>query len=425
MLFENRETTNQLNLYGVKFGDKLTLTPLVGKKISFDLNRTAFDFVCEKNFDGLESMTKKKLVTLKNEEFHVVLKEVKARSLTKEIRKRYYLEVLRGGAVRHNGNLTKGVFVERGDICEIGYNVLSFEAQSLGPSQDSMSSFVENNKRLITSRLPILIEGETGTGKTSLAKKIHAESGVIGKFVHINLSAFSQSLIESELFGHVKGAFTGAIHDKKGAFEQAHRGTLFIDEIDSLPISLQTKLLLFFDDFTARAVGGSRNYKVKTRLLFASGRELKGLVSKGAMRADFYYRLSSGKILSLKPLRDSSNLVKNFCLEFSDKNNIFLTRSLIDFYTTLPWPGNYRQLKGHLERKVALSSSRKIDFDESDESMIEGSSELEMIHDDLMSLKDIKIMYAKKVYRKSRENIAISARKLGISSKSLKLLIAS
>lgn len=425
MLFENAETTNQLNMHGLKFGDKITMSPLVGKKVSFELNRTTFDFLCEKHFDELTSLTKKRLVTLRNEEFHVVLRQVKTKSLNKEVFIRYYLEVLKGGAIRHNGNLTRGVFVERGDICEIGYNVLKFESyrEDLGPS--SRHSFVEKNKRLVTSSLPILLQGETGTGKTRLAKLIHEGSGVPGKFIHINISAFSQSLIESELFGHVKGAFTGAIQDKYGAFQQAEKGTLFIDEIDSLPTELQTKLLLFFDDFTARAVGGTKPYKVRTRLIFASGQNLKSLVEQKLMRADFYFRLVSGESLIMSPLREDVSLVKRFCHEFSCDKNIILSKDLIDFYSTLPWPGNYRQLKGHLERKIAMTCSRKIDFDASDEALIEQSSELEEIHNESMTLKEVKIIYAKKIFRESRRNLSIAARKLNVSQKTLRLLVTS
>lgn len=425
MLFENRETTNQLNTYGLKFGDSIVMSPLVGKKLTFEINRTSFDFVCEKSFEKCVSMTKKRLVTLKNEEFHVVLKQIKTKSLTQEIFSRYYLEVLKGGAIRHNGNLTRGVFIERGDVCEIGYNILKFEDQIGHALPSSGNKFIEQNKRLINSHLPILLQGETGTGKTRLAKLIHKQLGVRGNFIHINISAFSQSLIESELFGHVKGAFTGAIQDKLGAFQQSEKGTLFIDEIDSLPIELQTKLLLFFDDFTARSVGGSKNYKVKTRLIFASGQNLKYLVDQKKMRSDFYFRLISGESLTMNALRDDTDLIKDYCHTFSIEKNIIMTRSLIDFYSTLPWPGNYRQLKGHLERKVTMTSSRKIDFDNSDEQLIEQSSQLEKIHHEFMTLKEMKVFYAKKIYRESRKNISIAAKKLNISQKSLRTLVAS
>ena len=171
----------------------------------------------------------------------------------------------------------------------------------------------------LNSSMPILLIGETGTGKTTIAKKIHDESGVGGNFVHLNLSSFSQSLIESEIFGHRKGAFTGAISDKKGAILEANKGTLFLDEIDSIDISLQTKLLTFLDNGEFRAVGGGSNTS-DVRMIYSSGKNIKDLVASGEMRLDFYFRLKNSLCLEVPNLRDNKDYLKDIIHEILDRN---------------------------------------------------------------------------------------------------------
>lgn len=129
--------------------------------------------------------------------------------------------------------------------------------------------------------MPIFLSGETGTGKSTLAREIHDISSRSKEpFVQINIASFSQNLVESELFGHAKGAFTGALFEKRGIFLEANKGTLFLDEIDSLSFELQTKLLLFLDDLKIRAVGSNHDKKVDVRLIVASGENLEDLIQK-------------------------------------------------------------------------------------------------------------------------------------------------
>ena len=141
-------------------------------------------------------------------------------------------------------------------------------------------------------------------------KKIHRDSGKVGRFVHLNLSSFSRELVESELFGHTKGAFTGAVLEKMGAIKEAHRGTLFLDEIDSIDLEIQTKLLTFLDHGEYRQVGGGVQ-KSSVRMIFSTGREnIKNLVEKGKIRLDFYYRIKNSLVINLPNLRDDKDLLK-------------------------------------------------------------------------------------------------------------------
>jgi DNA-binding NtrC family response regulator len=278
------------------------------------------------------------------------------------------------------------------------------------------------DQQLISSQLKILLVGETGTGKSFLARKIHEKSLLKGQFISLNLAAFNSNLIESELFGHKKGSFTGAIADKVGAFQQAQEGTLFLDEIDSLPVDIQTKLLTFLDDNKFRRVGDSMELKIKTRLVFASGSPLEILVDQGKFRKDLYYRLKSGATFHLESLRDAPQRVKQLCENFSIKNEVTLTPRLIDFYQTLAWPGNIRQLLGHLEKKKVLSKSSKLDFDEFDEEMLLQSSNLLNLQDEkeILPLDTIKKNYAKKAYGHFEGNMALTAKRLMTSEKTIK-----
>jgi DNA-binding NtrC family response regulator len=423
-IHENTETTEYLNKVGVREGDKIFITPMAGKRSNFLLNRTCIDFVCDKANLEIESMAKRKISSMKNEIFHVQLRLIELIGNRGQKLKRYFLEVKKGGAVKLNGNYIMSAFVERGDICEVGYNTIHIKESDQYESASTQDLLIEKNLKIVRSKLPILIEGETGVGKTSLARKIHERSLRNGRFVHINISSFAAGLIESELFGHKKGAFTGAFVDKLGAFREAQHGTLFIDEVDSLPIELQTKLLLFFDDFKARAVGSDKSYQVKTRLIFASGRSLKTLVESNLMRRDFYFRLSSGENFKLNALRNTSGSIEKYCQEYGRKEGVIISHSLLDFYKSLPWPGNYRQLKGHLERKKVLSSSRKFIFDYMDEKLIEQSSALvDLKEDSSLPLQDIKIAYAKRVFFQCQKNYTHAAKRLHISVKSLKTLL--
>jgi len=233
-------------------------------------------------------------------------------------------EVVSEFPVKLNGQWTCRSPLRNGDVLDFGLIRFCFGRIEADHEISGVSD------RVVKSSLPILIEGETGTGKTTLAKEIHDRSEVVGKFVHLNLSAFSPALIESELFGHMKGAFTGAQRDKTGALISAHGGTLFLDEIDSLSKELQTKLLLFLDNGIVRPVGGNVERKVETRLIFASGTNLSSRVKMQDVRADFYHRLCSGIKVNLPSLREDKDKIAEVINSFAQKYQRAICRSLVN-----------------------------------------------------------------------------------------------
>lgn len=425
MVEEQLHISDMMDVKGLKEGDLIQVSPLSGKKYEFQLNRTCFDFISPCKKKSVKSMSAKVLGSMANESFHIKLVLEKTIGRLGQRKDRYMIRVVEGAPVKLNGNYVLQAYIEQGDICDIGFNQLKFEPNLAALDFDPQKKLIRNNQRMVSSSLPVLIEGETGSGKTSLALKIHKESGVCGRFVHLNISSYASNLVESELFGHLKGAFTGAMSDKSGSLKEAQGGTLFIDEIDSLGVDVQTKLLLFLDSGGFRPVGSNIEQKVQTRLIFSSGQDLQALVNKKKMRRDFYFRISCGEQISLASLRQNPFLIEKYCQLFSVQNNISISQKLIDFYITLPWPGNYRQLKGHLEKKKVLSASSKFIFDEVDEKLIRQSSDLEQIQSsfDIKSLQSVKLAYVKKAFYQSSCNYTLAASKLGISSRSLRTMI--
>ena len=303
------------------------------------------------------------------------------------------------------------------------YNQLSFLSCSESrKSKDSNGSGF--SQKITNSEISILYVGETGTGKTYLAHQVHLESGRAGNFVHLNLSSFSPSLIESELFGHIKGAFTGAIREKQGAILEASQGTLFLDEIDSLPFELQTKLLLFLDSKMVRAVGGFQSKKSDARLIFASGQNLEKLVNQKEMRKDFYYRISSGMVKQLEPLRENKRRIANFCEAYCLDKKVYLSPQLEKFILKFSWPGNLRQLIGHLDKKYVLSKGPRLEFCSEDSVLINESLSLpEYEEEEILTISELKKRHALKTYYQTGRNIKASAKVLGITANTMRTLM--
>jgi two-component system response regulator AtoC len=232
---------------------------------------------------------------------------------------------------------------------------------------DAMHKIFQTIKKVSGYSTGVLIMGESGTGKELIARAIHYESSLqAGPFVPVNLAAIPENLLESELFGHVKGAFTDAVRDKPGLFEEAHRGTLFLDEIGELPVSLQVKLLRVLQEGEVRRVGANGSAKVSVRIIAATAKDLEQEMKNGTFRDDLYWRLN---VISLKlpPLRERTEdiplLVEHFIGAFNDKLALSakgIDREALSILMNYRWPGNIRELENCIERAMILSDSEMI-----------------------------------------------------------------
>ena len=213
------------------------------------------------------------------------------------------------------------------------------------------------------SNSTILITGETGTGKEVVARAIHHNSARRShRFVALNCSAIPETLLEAELFGHVRGAFTGAVGARQGRFEQAHKGTLFLDEVGTMSTALQMKLLRALQEREFERVGDSETIKVDVRVIAATNSELAKMVAEGTFREDLYYRLHVIPI-QLPPLRDRRDdipvLVKHFLEKFAPGTPMQVSQGAMRALMAYQWPGNVRQLENAIERAVTLSAGRR------------------------------------------------------------------
>jgi DNA-binding NtrC family response regulator len=231
----------------------------------------------------------------------------------------------------------------------------------LGVSQ-VIRDLMEEVRRLAASNIPVLITGETGTGKELVARAIHEQSPRASRaFVAVNCGALPDTLLESELFGHVRGAFTGADRDKRGLFEEAGGGTLLLDEIGDTSPAFQTKLLRALEAREIRPVGGTQVRRVDVRVVSATHRDLERMVAEGTFRQDLLYRLNTAT-LYVPPLRrrrvDIPFLAQHFAEEFGDDHarKILLDESFLDGLARQDFPGNVRELRNAVERAIALTA---------------------------------------------------------------------
>ncbi|MGO9138334.1 MAG: PEP-CTERM-box response regulator transcription factor [Syntrophales bacterium] len=222
-------------------------------------------------------------------------------------------------------------------------------------------------RKISSTEAPVLIMGESGTGKELVARAIHRLSArQSNPFIVINCSAIPENLLESELFGHEKGSFTGAHMQRVGRFEMAEGGTLFLDEIGELPISLQVKLLRFLQEKVVERVGGRELIEVDTRIIAATNRDLKESMKDGRFREDLYFRLGV-IMMSLPPLREREGdvilIAKAFLERYADENKKKIkgfTNHAVDAIESYAWPGNVRELENRIKRSVIMAESRKI-----------------------------------------------------------------
>jgi DNA-binding NtrC family response regulator len=224
----------------------------------------------------------------------------------------------------------------------------------------AMQSIVRTIGRIGPTAANVLIIGESGTGKEKAAQALHEASGLKGPFLPVNCAAIPRDLIESELFGSEKGAFTGALQAREGLVEQAAGGTLFLDEIGELDVALQPKLLRFLESRTARRVGGRTEYKVDARILAATNRDLEVQIERNEFRADLYYRLSE-IVIKIPPLRSHEEDLPLLALHFLNEANEKFGKNFVSIEPLLiaemmkhTWPGNARELRASVHRMVVL-----------------------------------------------------------------------
>jgi DNA-binding NtrC family response regulator len=248
----------------------------------------------------------------------------------------------------------------------------ALEAPLPGVVGDSpaMRAIYRLTRQVADTRASVLLIGETGTGKEVIARNIHKlGSRSDGPYVRVNCGALSENLLESELFGHIKGAFTGAIDNKTGRFEAAHGGTIFLDEISSMSQKLQVKLLRVLQEKEFERVGDTRTIKVDTRVVAATNQFLEDEIDAGRFRDDLYYRLCVVPIY-LPPLRerrqDISALARHFLEMYCEENRRdppVIPDNIIARLEQHAWPGNVRELENYVERTVVLSHGGPINFD--------------------------------------------------------------
>jgi len=293
----------------------------------------------------------------------------------------------------------------------------SFREIILGESPAIKTVYDLIDKALSTN-ITVIISGETGTGKELVAKAIHYNSKRKDKsFVTVNVAAIPSELIESELFGHEKGSFTGAAYRRIGRFEEADGGTLFLDEIGEMELNLQAKLLRVLQEKEIIRIGSNKPVKTDCRIVVATNKNLKEEVKKGNFREDLYYRLL-GLPIELPPLRERANdiliLARYFIGKFCDENNIPLKKLSIQSQKKLmnyPFPGNVRELKSVIELAVTISEN---DVIEPADLVVDRGDPLSDIANDNLTLREYQLKIIKATLKKNNDDIKIAADKLDI-----------
>jgi DNA-binding NtrC family response regulator len=355
-----------------------------------------------------------------------------------------------------NGTYVEGVRLREGDVMpgasiRVGNSVFRIESRDtpsfvLLSDRDSFGELtgasVEMRRvyavleRVARSEATVLIEGETGTGKDVAARSLHAASPrASGPFVPVDCGAIPENLIESELFGHVRGAFSGAIHDRKGVFEEAHGGTLFLDEIGEMPLSVQSKLLRAIETRSVRRVGGNAERPVDVRIVAATNRSLAACANLGTFREDLYYRLAVVEV-KLPPLRMRSDdiplLAEHFHARFAGPD-ARLPEGFIKTLATRSWPGNVRELRNFIERSVSLGFiDEPVRTARRSSSQAPLSNQLESVIPLHLPLKEARqawtasfeTHYVRSMLQKTSGNVTRAAELAGVNRRFLQRLVA-
>jgi transcriptional regulator with PAS, ATPase and Fis domain len=273
--------------------------------------------------------------------------------------------------------------------------------------------------RAAASTVPVMITGESGTGKELIARAVHQVSGREGRFVAVNCAALPENLLESELFGHEKGAFTGADREKPGLLETAHRGTLFLDELTELPAALQPKLLRALEEGEVRRLGATQARRFDVRFVSASNRDVEKQVADGRFRDDLYWRLHVLHV-HLPPLRERAADIPLLAEHFLAGRQI--SRDALHVLTAYPWPGNVRELRNALERATAVTRGGQVTLDDLPPRIRESAGSPDRVFDAsrrALPLRELEREYILEVLRQTGGNKSRTAEILGLDRKTL------
>jgi two-component system response regulator HydG len=258
----------------------------------------------------------------------------------------------------------------RGDLERLQRRIEGGELPNIVSKSDAMHRVIDLVNRVAKSDTSVLITGESGTGKELVARALHERSGRTGEFLAINCSAIPENLLESELFGHARGAFTGATHERAGLLSDARGGSVFLDEIGEMPLGMQVKILRALQERKARPVGSSREVGFDARIITATNRDLEEEVAAGRFREDLYYRINVVRI-DLPPLRARGGdvlLLAQYFVERAARRNPTVRRrishAVAERLASYDWPGNVRELENCIERLVALSRAEELSLED-------------------------------------------------------------
>jgi DNA-binding NtrC family response regulator len=329
------------------------------------------------------------------------------------------------------GSITGGVTLILGhstiqvDLEESHAEIAASDRKSFGSivgASPPMRELFSQIEKIAASDATVLVEGETGTGKEGVAEAIHeASARAKGPFVVVDCSAIPANLLESELFGHEAGAFTGANERRVGAFETASGGTIFLDEIGELPADLQPKLLRVLESREIRRVGAQKTIKCDLRIVSATHRDLRGAVNAGSFRADLYYRLAVVK-LELPPLRERTGdmplLVEHLLRKIGATGKTLEELTAPEFVAALaaaPWPGNVRELRNHLEQCAVFGERRLPGTPETPHPATQVDASLPYEVARKQAIDEFERAYVTALLQRTGDNVAAAAREAGVN----------
>lgn len=302
-----------------------------------------------------------------------------------------------------------------------------FQFMGIIGSSHKMQRIFELVSRISRTDITILIDGESGTGKEMVAKAIHQLSARSNQlFIVVNCGAIPENLLESELFGHTRGAFTGAVSAKRGLFEEANGGTIFLDEIAELPTQLQVKLLRVLQEGEIKPIGSNSTLKIDVRILTATNKDISSMVERGQFRSDLFYRINVIR-LTIPPLRERSDdiphLAHHFLKKFSQKQKKEvknISDQTMDILMNHQWPGNVRELENVIEHSVALTINKSISLYNLPQNLQNLNGKLKLSDSrDPTTLKEIEKNYIQEVLQANSWNYDIACKQLGIGRTTL------